>query len=129
MTTTIAIIMTVLVLTIAGLAVHVWNLSNDNDKLRADISRNFYEEQMKQYTRYRKTVTFINIENAGDNATLNQKVQQLQDDGWKYAPSASQCPTILCFEKLEPIKEEKMDGLLGKALEKKVTETFHVGDK
>ena len=104
MTTTIAIIMTVLVLTIAGLAVHVWNLSNDNDKLRADISRNFYEEQMKQYTRYRKTVTFINIENAGDNDTLNRLVKQMEDDGYTYSYEDSLDNGVLAFKKLIEVK-------------------------
>ena len=98
--------MTVLILTIAGLAVHVWNLSNDNDKLRADISRNFYEEQMKQYTRYRKTVTFINIENAGDNSTLNRTAEKYHDEGYDLDREKS-TDRLLVFVKNEELKDEE----------------------
>jgi hypothetical protein len=104
MTTTIAIIMTVLVLTIAWLAVHVWNLSNDNDKLRADISRNFYDEMLKSQTRYRTIYEFINVENAGDNMTLNKKVKMLQDNGYNFDKQASQ-NGLLVFAKNEKIQE------------------------
>jgi thymidine phosphorylase len=96
--------MAVLVLTIAGLAVHVWNLSNDNDKLRADISRNFYDEMLKSQTRYRTIYEFINVENAGDNMTLNKKVKMLQDNGYNFDKQASQ-NGLLVFAKNEKIQE------------------------
>jgi thymidine phosphorylase len=104
MTTTIALIITALVLTIAGLAVHIWNLSNDNDKLRADISRNFYDEMLKSQTRYRTIYEFINVENAGDNMTLNKKVKMLQDNGYNFDKQASQ-NGLLVFAKNEKIQE------------------------
>ena len=102
MLTTYFLIITVLVFVIAWLCVHIWNLSNDNDKLRADISRNFYDEMLKNQTRYRTIYEFINVENAGDNMTLNKKVKSLQDNGYRFDKQASQ-NGLLVFAKNEKI--------------------------
>jgi hypothetical protein len=97
-----------LVIMIVMMAIYIWKVNNINDELRAEVAKSFYDEMVKRHCRVKKTVTFVNTENAGDNETLDRKVKQLQADGWMYNPSASQCPTILCFEKTEPIKEDEL---------------------
>ena len=103
MITTYFLIITALVFVIAGLCVYIWILANDNDKLRAEIARNFYDEFLKnQTTCYRTIYEFINVENAGDNNTLSKKVKSLQDNGYRFDKQASQ-NGLLVFAKDEKI--------------------------
>jgi len=97
-------IITALVFALAGMAVYTWRISEDNDRLRAEISKNFYDEMVNRYARYRTIYEFINVENAGDNATLNRKVKMLQDDGYSFDKQASQTG-LLVFSKQEKVQE------------------------
>jgi hypothetical protein len=54
--------------------------------------------------RYRSRLRFINVENAGDNSTLNRTVIDLEMDGYVYNPEKS-VAGVLAFEKLEEAPE------------------------
>ena len=58
-------------------------------------------EQVKTYERHFK---FINIENAGDNDTLNRLVKQMEDDGYKYSCEDILDNGVLAFVKLVEVK-------------------------
>lgn len=93
------------IIVIAVLAVYVWRMSDAIDKLQAEAAKNFYKEIMKRHTHTRKVVRFVNVEKKSE---LDKKVRQLQENGWKYNPSASHCPFLLCFEKTEPVNEGEL---------------------
>ena len=69
-------------------------------QLREEREKKF-NEQVKTYERHFK---FINIENAGDNDTLNRLVKQMEDDGYKYSYEDTLDNGILAFVKLVEVK-------------------------
>jgi len=70
-------------------------------ELREERERKFEEEIRIRYERHYK---FINIENAGDNDTLNRQVELLKEDGYAYRPSDS-FGNILAFTKMVEIND------------------------
>lgn len=69
-------------------------------QLREEREKKF-NEQVKTYKRKFK---FINIENAGDNDTLNRLVKQMEDDGYTYSYEDSLDNGVLAFRKLIEVK-------------------------
>ena len=61
-----------------------------------------FNEQVKTYERHFK---FINVENAGDNDTLNRMVAKLEEEGYKYSYDESPENGILAFIKREEVKD------------------------
>ena len=70
-------------------------------ELREERDRKFEEQIRIRYDRHYK---FINIENAGDNDTLNRLVKQMEDDGYKYSYEDTLDNGILAFVKLVEVK-------------------------
>ena len=70
-------------------------------ELREERERKFEEEIRIRYERHYK---FINIENAGDNDTLNRQVELLKEDGYTYRPSDS-FGNILAFSKMVEVND------------------------
>lgn len=61
-------------------------------------------QRFQTLPRYRSHLRFINVENAGDNPTLNRTVIDLEMDGYVYKPEKS-VAGVLAFEKLEEATE------------------------
>ena len=74
---------------------HIGKKQNDDNE-----SSSHYEPLPRYIKPVRKRVHFINIENAGDNSTLNHIVSDLEKKGFVYNPQAS-LAGVLAFEKLE----------------------------
>lgn len=63
------------------------------------------EERFKESVKtYKCKFKFINIENAGDNDTLNRLVKQMEDDGYTYSYEDSLDNGVLAFKKLIEVK-------------------------
>ena len=70
-------------------------------ELREERERKFEEEIKIRYERHYK---FINIENAGDNDTLNRQVELLRKEGYAYKASES-FGNILAFTMLVEVND------------------------
>ena len=70
-------------------------------ELREERERKF-EEAIK--IRYERQYKFINIENAGDNGTLNDTAQKYHDEGYDLDREKS-TDRLLVFVKREEVKE------------------------
>ena len=71
-------------------------------ELREERERKF-EEVIK--IRYERQYKFINIENAGDNDTLNRTAEKYHDDGYDLDREKS-TDSLLVFVKREEVKED-----------------------
>ena len=71
-------------------------------ELREERDRKF-EEVIK--IRYERHYKFINIENAGDNDTLNRTAEKYHDDGYDLDREKS-TDRLLVFVKREEVKED-----------------------
>jgi len=71
-------------------------------ELREERERKF-EEVIK--IRYERHYKFINIENAGDNDTLNRTAEKYHDDGYDLDREKS-TDRLLVFVKREEVKED-----------------------
>ena len=74
-------------------------------QLREEREKKF-NEQVKTYERHFK---FINIENAGDNDTLNRMVAKFEEEGYKYSYEDTLDNGVLAFVKLEEVKGKFTD--------------------
>ena len=71
-------------------------------ELREERERKF-EEVIK--IRYERHYKFINIENAGDNDTLNRTAEKYHDEGYDLDREKS-TDRLLVFVKIEEVKED-----------------------
>ena len=71
-------------------------------ELREERERKF-EEAIK--IRYERHYKFINIENAGDNDTLNRTAEKYHDEGYDLDREKS-TDRLLVFVKIEEVKED-----------------------
>lgn len=69
-----------------------------------DLRIRMYEsERWREIYEKKRVVKFINTDTAGDNETMNRKVQELLDKGYAYIKSES-TDKMLAFVKYEEIK-------------------------
>lgn len=71
-------------------------------ELREERERKF-EEKIK--IRYERRYKFINIENVGDNDTLNRTAEKYREEGYNLDREKS-TDRLLVFVKLEEVKED-----------------------
>ena len=73
-------------------------------KLKKQLSEEREERFKERVKTYKRKFKFINIENAGDNDTLNRLVKQMEDDGYTYSYEDSLDNGVLAFKKLIEVK-------------------------
>lgn len=64
------------------------------------------DNSVKPLKVYKRRYKFINIENAGDNDTVNRTVDQFINDGYNYDREGSNS-FILAFVKIEEVKDKE----------------------
>ena len=82
---------------------HICKKQNDDNESSSHYAT--LPRYIKPVKQYRKHVRFINIENAGDNSTLNHTVSDLKKKGFVYNPQTS-LDGVLSFEKLEEAPDQ-----------------------
>jgi len=92
-----------LAIVIVTLIVCAGNLSRDNDKLRAGIDRDPSKEQVNTLKRRRK-VRFLKARYLAQEI-LDEKVMELQEDGWTLDKELSNGNGLLAFYKYEEVRE------------------------
>ena len=73
-------------------------------KLKKQLSEEREERFKESVKTYKRKFKFINIENAGDNDTLNRLVKQMEDDGYTYSYEDSLDNGVLAFKKHIEVK-------------------------
>ena len=81
-----------------------WRRIKQQEKLISDFNEKGFREVLGYGKVYRRRYIFVNIENAGDNDTLNRLVKQMEDDGYKYSYEDTLDNGILAFVKLVEVK-------------------------
>ena len=74
------------------------------NQLKKQLSEEREERFKESVKTYKRKYKFINIENAGDNDTLNRLVKQMEDDGYTYSYEDSLDNGVLAFKKLIEVK-------------------------
>lgn len=96
---TIAFVIMLIVTIIQKLTIK--RLNNTN----AELLHKKYSEFMGFGKTYRRIYKYINIENAGDNATLNRTAEMYQNEGYGIDREMS-TDRLLVFVKSEEVKED-----------------------
>ena len=76
------------------------------EKLISDFNEKGFREVMGYGKVYRRRYVFINIENAGDNSTLNRTAEKYHDEGYDLDREKS-TDRLLVFVKNEELKDEE----------------------
>lgn len=74
------------------------------EKLISDFKEKGFREVIGYGKVYRRRYVFINIENAGDNSTLNRTAEKYHDEGYDLDREKS-TDRLLVFVKREEVKE------------------------
>ena len=82
-----------------------WRRIKIQEKLISDFNEKGFREVMGYCKVYRRRYVFINIENAGDNSTLNRKAEKYHDEGYDLDREKS-TDRLLVFVKSEEVKED-----------------------
>ena len=75
------------------------------EKTNEELLNKKYSEYMGLGKLYRRKYVFINIENAGDNGTLNLKAEKYHNEGYDLDRDKS-TDRLLVFVKREEVKED-----------------------
>ena len=90
---------------VAMLMALLWYLEiRTTNKLKKQLSEEREDRFKESVKTYKRKFKFINIENAGDNDTLNRMVEKLEEEGYKYSYDESPENGILAFIKREEVK-------------------------
>lgn len=76
------------------------------EKLISDFKEKGFREVIGYGKVYRRRYVFINIENAGDNSTLNRTAEKYHDEGYDLDREKS-TDRLLVFVKNEELKDEE----------------------
>jgi hypothetical protein len=82
-----------------------WRRIKQQEKLISDFNEKGFREVMGYGKVYRRRYIFVNIENAGDNGTLNSVAENYYDHGFDLDREKS-TDRLLVFVKSEEVKEE-----------------------
>lgn len=83
-----------------------WRHIKRQEKLISDFNEKGYREVMGYGKAYRRRYRYINIENAGDNSTLNNTVENYHDQGYNLDREKS-TDRLLVFVKREEVKSKE----------------------
>ena len=89
------------------------------EKLISDFNEKGFREVMGYGKAYRRRYVFINIENAGDNSTLNRTAEKYHDEGYDLDREKS-TDRLLVFVKNEELKDEEGKQLATRHLSRNV---------
>ena len=81
-----------------------WRRIKRQEKLISDFNEKGFREVMGYGKTYRRRYIFVNIENAGDNGTLNSVAENCYDHGFDLDREKS-TDRLLVFVKREEVKE------------------------
>jgi len=81
-----------------------WRRIKQQEKLISDFNEKGFREVMGYGKVYRRRYIFVNIENAGDNSTLNMVANNYYDSGYDLDREKS-TDRLLVFVKNEEVKE------------------------
>ena len=81
-----------------------WRRIKQQEKLISDFNEKGFREVMGYGKVYRRRYIFVNIENAGDNRTMNDTAQKYHDEGYDLDREKS-TDRLLVFVKSEEVKE------------------------
>ena len=85
-----------------------WRRIKQQEKLISDFNEKGFREVMGYGKVYRRRYIFVNIENAGDNATLNSVAENYYDHGFDLDREKS-TDRLLVFVKSEEVKGKFID--------------------
>ena len=95
---------------VAMLMALLWYLEiRTTNQLKKQLSEEREERFKESVKTYDRKFKFINVENAGDNDTLNRAVAKLEEEGYKYSYEDTLDNGILAFVKLEEVKGKFKD--------------------
>ena len=82
-----------------------WRRIKRQEKLISDFNEKGFREVIGYGKVYRRRYKYINIENAGDNSTLNRTAEKYHDEGYDLDREKS-TDRLLVFVKSEEVKED-----------------------
>ena len=82
-----------------------WRRIKRQEKLISDFNEKGFREVMGYGKVFRRRYRYINIENEGDNSTLNDTAEKYQDQGYDLDREKS-TDRLLVFVKSEEVKED-----------------------
>ena len=82
-----------------------WRRIKQQEKLISDFNEKGFREVMGYGKVYRRKYRYINIENAGDNGTLNRTAEKYHEEGYDLDREKS-TDRLLVFVKSEEVKED-----------------------
>ena len=85
-----------------------WRRIKQQEKLISDFNEKGFREVMGYGKVYRRKYIFVNIENAGDNRTMNDTAQKYHDEGFDLDREKS-TDRLLVFVKSEEVKGKFID--------------------
>ena len=85
-----------------------WRRIKRQEKLISDFNEKGFREVMGYGKTYRRRYIFVNIENAGDNSTLNDTAKRYYDQGYDLDREKS-TDRLLVFVKSEEVKGRFID--------------------
>ena len=83
-----------------------WRRIKQQEKLISDFNEKGFREVMGYSKVYRRRYKYINIENAGDNSTLNNTAEKYHDQGYDLDREKSS-DRLLVFVKREEVKSKE----------------------
>ena len=83
-----------------------WRRIKRQEKLISDFNEKGFREVMGYGKVFRRRYRYINIENEGDNSTLNDTAEKYQDQGYDLDREKS-TDRLLVFVKSEEVKSEE----------------------
>ena len=83
----------------------LWRRIKRQKKLISDFNEKGFREIMGYGKVYRRKYIFVNIENAGDNSTLNRTAEKYHDEGYDLDREKT-TDRLLVFVKSEEVKED-----------------------
>lgn len=103
---TVSFIMMILACAIMALTIRLqWRRIKQQEKLISDFKEKSFREVIGYGKVYRRKYRYINIENAGDNGTLNSTAEKYHDEGYNLDREKS-TDRLLVFVKSEEVKED-----------------------
>ena len=82
-----------------------WRRIKQQEKLISDFKEKNFREVIGYGKVYRRKYRYINIENAGDNNTLNRTAEKYHEEGYDFDREKS-TDRLLVFVKSEEVKED-----------------------
>ena len=83
-----------------------YRLSNECSRLRKKLSDKAWQNTLDEMTIVERSYKFMNIENAGDNSTMNKTAEKWKEEGYQYDREKSTDKLIVYVKKVTA-KERK----------------------